>query len=87
MNFFLGRSNKKEEPKPAPETTPSLSQIESEKEENKIDFGDMRLSKKFIFYEKRFVNCILPPNPILPGRKTYPFLNFRRDYSSKKEGA
>ena len=72
MNFFLGRTTKKEEPKPAPESNIPIGLRESEKEENKIDFGDMRLSKKFIFYEKRFVNCILPPNPILPGRKTHP---------------
>jgi len=38
-------------------------------EELEFTFGDMTLSKKLLFFERRFVNCILPPNPILPGRR------------------
>ena len=67
MNFFLNLGLKKEEPKAVVQEKSSGIR-ESEKEENRILFGDMSLSKKFIFFEKRFVNCIFPPNPILPGR-------------------
>ena len=34
-----------------------------------VVFGEMRFTDKILCMDKKFVNCILPPNPILPGRK------------------
>ena len=34
-----------------------------------FEFGPMILSKKFVFLEKKATYCIVPPTPIMPGRR------------------
>ena len=66
--FSLGMSllglNKVETPKD-PNIMPSSHHDEIET----FDFGPMTLSKKFVFLEKKAIYCIVPPTPIMPGRK------------------
>lgn len=79
MNYIFGglKSTPKKESLPTTgDKIEGSEPIVPEEEQKLIQFGPMSLSSKFIFYEKRFVNCILPPNPILPGRNLYPLMSY-----------
>ena len=54
--------NKQEKPTEKAEDAKSVDPVES------FEFGPMKLSKKFIFMEKKATYCIVPPTPIMPGR-------------------
>ena len=66
--FSLGLSllgyNKVETPQDLAQSSQSINEVTGT-----FEFGPMTLSKKFIVLEKKASYCIVPPTPIMPGRK------------------
>lgn len=87
INFLNPFRRKKEDPKKEEEKKKDFVAIEQKIKENSklrtVKFGDMYLSQKMLFMDKQWVNCILPPNQILPGRTIY--FESRRNNRSKEE--
>lgn len=68
VNIF-SKGDKKESKQSQKKNLFDLAKDQEYQKLRTVKFGNMMLSQNMLFMEKRFVNCILPPNPILPGRK------------------
>ena len=69
VNIF--KSDKKEEVKKVDQKALDLQLEQDYQKLRTVVLGNMIFSEKMLFMDKKFINCILPPNPILPGRKTF----------------